>query len=82
VQLPRTSGRKVSEIARDLGVCESFHATLKKELVHRHRWPTKQAAKTAVFEYVEGWFNPHRRHSTLRYHSPADYESQHALRHT
>ena len=66
----------------DNAVCESFHATLKKELVHRHRWGTRADAKTAVFEYVEGWFNPHRRHSTLGYLSPAGYERQHALRHT
>jgi putative transposase len=66
----------------DNAVCESFHATLKKELVHRHRWRTRADAKTAVFEYVEGWFNPHRRHSTLGYLSPAGYERQHALRHT
>jgi putative transposase len=65
----------------DNAVCESFHATLKKELVHRHRWQTRAEAKTAVFEYVEGWFNPHRRHSTLGYLSPADYERQHAARH-
>jgi putative transposase len=66
----------------DNAVCESFHATLKKELVHHHRWQTRAEARTAVFEYVEGWFNPHRRHSTLGYRSPAEYERQHALAHT
>ena len=66
----------------DDAVCESFHATLRKELIHRRRWHTRAEAKTAVFEYVEAWFNPHRRHSTLDYVSPADYERQHAERHT
>ena len=61
----------------DNAVSESFHASLKKELIYRHAWPTRAEARTAVFEYIEGWFNPRRRHSTLGYLSPADYEHQH-----
>lgn len=61
----------------DNAVCESFHASLKKELIYRHAWPTRAEARTAVFEYIEGWFNPRRRHSTLGYLSPAEYEHQH-----
>jgi transposase InsO family protein len=61
----------------DNAVSESFHASLKKELIYRHTWPTRAEARTAVFEYIEGWFNPRRRHSTLGYLSPADYEHQH-----
>lgn len=61
----------------DNAVCESFHASLKKELIYRYSWPTRAEARTAIFEYIEGWFNPHRRHSTLGYLSPADYEHQH-----
>jgi len=61
----------------DNAVSESFHATLKKELIYRHSWPTRAAARTAVFEYIEGWYNPRRRHSTLGYLSPADYEQAH-----
>jgi putative transposase len=61
----------------DNAVCESFHASLKKELIYRHTWPTRAEARTAVFEYIEGWYNPRRRHSTLGYLSPADYEHQH-----
>jgi putative transposase len=62
----------------DNAVCETFHATLKKERIYRESWPTRAAARTAIFEYIEGWYNPRRRHSTLGYHSPADYEALHA----
>ena len=56
----------------DNAVCESFHASLKKELIYRHPWPTRAQARTAIFEYIEGWYNPRRRHSTLGYLSPVD----------
>jgi putative transposase len=49
----------------DNAVCEAFHATLKRELVHRRPWPTRAGLKTAVFEYVEGFYNTTRRHSTI-----------------
>ncbi len=62
----------------DNAVCETFHATLKKEKIYRQSWPTRAAARTAVFEYIEGWYNPRRRHSTLAYLSPAQFERQHA----
>ena len=62
----------------DNAVCESFHASLKKELIHRRPWPTRAEARSAIFEYIEGWFNPRRRHSTLGYLSPAEYEQHHA----
>ncbi len=61
----------------DNAVCESFHASLKKELIHRRPWPTRAEVRSAIFEYIEGWFNPRRRHSTLGYLSPADYEQAH-----
>jgi putative transposase len=61
----------------DNAVCEAFHASLKRELVNRRPWPTRAQARTAVFEYIEGWYNPRRRHSTLGYLSPAHYEAQH-----
>jgi transposase InsO family protein len=61
----------------DNAVAESFFATLKIELLHRQRWPTRQAAQSAIFDYVEGWYNRRRRHSTLGYLSPADFETQH-----
>src|SRR5205823_6829146 len=62
----------------DNAVCETFHATLKKEKIYRQSWPTRAAARTAIFAYIEGWYNPRRRHSTLGYLSPAEYERHHA----
>ena len=41
----------------DNAVCEAFHSTLKRELVHRRPWPTRAELKTAVFEYIEGFYN-------------------------
>jgi hypothetical protein len=61
----------------DNAVCETFHATLKKEKVYRQSWPTRAAARTAIFQYIEGWYNPRRRHSTLGYLSPIEFERQH-----
>jgi putative transposase len=62
--------------AYDNAVAESFFATIKKELVHRQPWPTRRELSAAVFEYIEGFYNRHRRHSTLGYLSPADYEKE------
>ena len=62
----------------DNAVCEAFHATIKKERIYRRSWPTRAEARTAVFEYIEGWYNPRRRHSTLGYLSPAEFERHHA----
>lgn len=58
----------------DNAVCETFHASLKKEKIYRQSWPTRAAARTAIFEYIEGWYNPRRRHSTLGYLSPIEFE--------
>jgi transposase InsO family protein len=58
----------------DNAVSESFFATLKWELLDRCRWPTKADVRTAVFEYIEVWYNRMRRHSTLGYLSPLQYE--------
>jgi hypothetical protein len=62
----------------DNAVCETFHASLKKEKIYRQSWPTRAAARTAIFEYIEGWYNPRRRHSTLGYRSPIEYERERA----
>jgi len=76
----RLAGINVSMGSRgdcfDNAVCESFHASIKKELLHRHSWPTKAEARTAVFEYIETFYNQRRRHSTLGYIAPALYEAQ------
>ena len=60
--------------AYDNAVAESFFATLKKELVHRRSWQTKRELGSAVFEYIEAFYNRERRHSTLGMLSPAQYE--------
>ncbi len=58
----------------DNAVAESFFATLKTELIHRERWPTRQAATTAIFEYIEAFYNRTRLHSGLGYLSPIAFE--------
>jgi putative transposase len=60
--------------AYDNAMCESFFATLECELLDRHRFKTQVEARLAVFEFIEGWYNPHRRHSALAYESPINYE--------
>ena len=60
----------------DNAVAESFFATLRWELLDRHYWPTRAAARSAIFEYIEVWYNRHRRHSALGYRSPLQFEEQ------
>jgi putative transposase len=64
--------------ALDNAVAESFFATLECELLDRHHWPERQTLRTAIFDFIEVFYNRQRRHSTLDYTSPADYEQQHA----
>jgi transposase InsO family protein len=58
----------------DNAVAESFFATLKSELIYRHIWPTRRQAELAIFEFIVGWYNQHRRHSALGFLSPAEVE--------
>ena len=58
----------------DNALCESFFATLECELLDRRRFRTQAEARMAVFEFLEGWYNPRRRHSPLGYLSPAEFE--------
>lgn len=60
--------------ALDNAMAESFVATLKTELVHRRRFPDRQVARSAIFEYLEGFYNRRRLHSALSYQSPMNYE--------
>jgi len=60
----------------DNAVAESFFATLKEELLYRGSWPTRVAAKRAIFEYVEVFYNRQRMHSTLGYLTPVAYEAR------
>ncbi|MGL4175626.1 MAG: IS3 family transposase [Dermatophilaceae bacterium] len=62
----------------DNSVAESFFATPQTELLDRSTWPTREGLTNAVFAFIEGFYNPTRRHSTLSYLSPADYETHHA----
>ncbi|MFM7687142.1 MAG: IS3 family transposase [Actinomycetota bacterium] len=64
--------------ALDNAVAESFFASLQCELLDRHTWPTRAGLARAMFHYVEAFYNPTRRHSTLGYVSPVDYEAAHA----
>ena len=58
----------------DNAVTESFFATLKKELVQDSDWKTRDEARSAVFDFIEVWYNRERKHSALGYVSPAEYE--------
>lgn len=58
----------------DNALAESFVATLKRELLERRSWPTREEVRTAMFEYFEVFYNRKRIHSALGYQSPADYE--------
>lgn len=58
----------------DNAMAESFFATLECELLDRCRFRNHVEARLAVFEFIEGWYNPHRRHSSIDYHSPMKYE--------
>ena len=63
----------------DNAMAESFFATLKAELVDTRTWPTRAAARTAIFEWMEVWYNRQRRHSALAYRAPVAHEAQHVL---
>jgi len=60
--------------AYDNAMCESFFATLECELLDRRRFKTQAEARLAVFAFIEGFYNPHRRHSSLGYLSPVAFE--------
>jgi len=60
--------------AYDNAMCESFFATLEMELLDRTSFPTKSAARLAVFDFIEGFYNPKRRHSGLDQLSPIEFE--------
>ncbi len=63
--------------AYDNAMAESFFASLECELLDRTTFKTKTEARLAVFTYIEGWYNPRRRHSALDYRSPANFERDH-----
>ncbi len=51
----------------DNAMAESFFASLECELIDRESWKTRTEARLAIFDFIEGWYNPHRRHSALGY---------------
>ena len=61
--------------AYDNAMCQSFFATLECELLDRSTFRTHAEARAAVFEFIEAWYNRHRRHSALGYVSPSDFEA-------
>ena len=64
--------------AYDNAMCESFFATLETELINRNSFRNQAEARMAVFDFIEAWYNPHRRHSALGQMSPLNYEKEHA----
>ena len=65
--------------AYDNAMAESFFATLECELLAKHRFPSHTEARLVIFRYIEGWYNPHRRHSALGHRSPLAFERHHTL---
>ncbi len=67
-------GRVASSV--DNGLIESFFSTLQRELLDTRRWPDRTALAAAIFEWIEAWYNTRRRHSSLGYLSPVQYEQR------
>jgi putative transposase len=65
--------------AYDNAMAESFFASLECELIARHSLRTQAEGRMAIFRYIEGWYNPRRRHSALNYESPVSFESKYGL---
>lgn len=66
----------------DNAMAESFFASLETELIDRSSWRTRADARLAVFDYIEAFYNPHRRHSAIGYLSPAEFERRYRLEET
>ena len=75
-QADRDAGRRTDGLsdAYDNAMAESFFATLEREVLNRRRFRSQAEARMAIFQWLEGWYNPHRRHSALGYCSPINYE--------
>ena len=66
--------------AYDNAMAESSFATLEREVLNRRRFRSQAEARIVLFQWLEGWYNPHRRHSALGYLSPINYERRMLLR--
>ena len=70
-------GRVASSV--DNALIESFWSTMQRELLDRRHWTSRVELASAIFEWIEGWYNPRRRHSGLGYLSPHEYEALHTV---
>lgn len=70
-------GRVASSV--DNALIESFWSTMHRELLDRRHWTSRVELASAIFEWIEGWYNPRRRHSGLGYLSPHEYEALHTV---
>ena len=71
----------IGDLLRRLRLCQHLEfGTLAVELIERKNWQTKTEARLALFTYIEGWYNPRRRHSALAYLSPMNYEAKETAR--
>ena len=61
---------------------ESFCSTMQRELLDRQRWDSRGELGSAIFEWIEAFYNPRRRHSALGYLSPVEFEGLHTAAHT
>ncbi|WLQ45547.1 integrase core domain-containing protein [Streptomyces laculatispora] len=59
----------------DNALADSFFSAIKRELLGTSAWPSRAAARTAIFDFIEDWYKLHRLHSSLGYLSPAEYET-------
>lgn len=73
--LPGSMGRVASSV--DNTMMESFWSTMQRELLDRQQWATRTDLASATFEWIEGWYNPVRRHTNIDAHSPVEFEHLH-----
>lgn len=73
-------GRVASSV--DNSMIESFWSTMQRELLDQHRWDTAEELAAAIFEWIEAWYNPRRRHTALGMLSPAEFETLHTTAQT
>ncbi len=69
-------GRVASSV--DNTMMESVWSSMQRELLDRRAWSTREELASAIFEWIEGFYNPTRRHSGIGYRSPNDFEDQHS----
>ena len=65
-----------------IGVSQSFWATMQRELLDTRRWTSQEQLASAIFEWIEAWYNPRRRHTSLGMLSPVEFEALHTTAET